>query len=64
MRRHVFWNHVQTNPGPVSWTLYDGVVTVRTANGYKSTQLGHTPPETLAIIMAKELEAEREDSVA
>ncbi len=37
-----------------SWHVEKGVITVSTASGRKSTQLGDSPPESLARMMLRE----------
>jgi hypothetical protein len=44
--------------GNGSWALIDGLVTVRTADGSKTTQLGWMPPDFLASILMREINRE------
>jgi hypothetical protein len=37
------------------WTVEDGILTVRGPCGVKSTQLGGSPPQCLAMIMLREM---------
>ncbi len=37
-----------------TWHVEKGVITVSTASGRKSTQLGDSPPESLARMMLRE----------
>ena len=62
MKRFVTWNSLQTEHGSGSWAVIDGMLTVRTANGTKSTQLGGMNPEGLTRILMRELA--EEESVA
>jgi hypothetical protein len=61
-RQFVDWQTVHTQHGTGSWCVDGGMVTVRTANGSKSAQVGGLPPESLARLLMWELAHEREDS--
>uniref|UniRef100_A0A7C1WRF3 Uncharacterized protein n=1 Tax=Pseudomonas graminis TaxID=158627 RepID=A0A7C1WRF3_9PSED len=39
----------------ISYAVSKGLITVSSAFGSKSTQLGNSPPEVLAMLMGKEL---------
>lgn len=54
-RQFVVWNSIHNEYGSGSWAVIDGLLTVRTASGTKSTQLGWHPPDTLARILMKEI---------
>jgi len=43
--------------GNYSWAVIDGLVFVRTQHGQKVTQVGGSPPDHIARILAKELGA-------
>jgi hypothetical protein len=43
------------------WAVIDGIVFVRTCNGYKATQLGGSLPETIARLLIRELAGECRD---
>ena len=47
MRRLVVWNTMKNEFGSSSWAVDDGIVTVVTAEGTKSAQLGGVPPDIL-----------------
>ena len=47
--------------GTGSWAVIDGMVFVRTAHGQKATQVGGSPPETIARLLIRELAGECRD---
>ena len=44
------WHTLHCEYGTGSWAVIDGTLTVRTANGSKTTQLGESTPESLARV--------------
>lgn len=64
MRPFVTWHSLHCEYGNGSWAVIDGLLTVRTANGSKTTQLGGMSPESLAQILMWELAAEPQSEVA
>jgi len=59
MRRFVVWHATKSEYGSGSWAIIDdSIVTVRTAHGTKSTQIGGSTPEGLARILIRELAGE------
>ncbi len=57
MRRFVSWNTLHCEWGSGSWALLDDeTITVITASGSRTTQLGNSPPEALARILMREIE--------
>jgi hypothetical protein len=61
MRQWVIWNALKNEWGNCSWSVDDGILTVVTADGRKSTQLGDLSPEGLTRILMRELVIERQD---
>ncbi len=56
MRRFVVWHRLHCEWGSCSWALHDDdILTVVTAHGSKSTQLGGMPAEALARILMREI---------
>ena len=64
MRAFVVWHSLQCEYGNGSWAVIDGLLTVRTANGSKTTQLGNLSPESLARILMWELATDQRSEVA
>ena len=58
-RKSITWHTSQSEYGTGSWAVIDGMVFVRTAHGTKATQVGGSPPETIARI--RELAGECRD---
>lgn len=58
MRRFIAWNTLHTEHGHGSWALIDNMLTVRTADGTKSAQIGGMPPEVLARMLMREIASE------
>jgi hypothetical protein len=44
MRRFINWHSIHNEHGSGSWMVLDDILTVRTCNGTKSTQLGGSTP--------------------
>ncbi len=62
MRRFVIWNKLQCEYGSCSWAVHDDhILTVVTAHGSKSTQLGNSHPDGLARLLMSELAVEQQD---
>ena len=61
-RSFVTWTYLTCEYGNGSWAVIDGLLTVRTPNGSKTTQLGGSSPESLARILMWELEIESQDA--
>ena len=59
-RQFVTWHDIHTQHGTGSWSLTDGMLTVRTPNGQKSAQVGNMPADALARLLLWELAHERE----
>lgn len=58
-RQFVVWNILKCEHGHGAWAVVDGILTVNTANGSKSAQIGGMPPDTLARLLMQELEHEQ-----
>jgi len=56
-RQFVTWHNCRSEDGQYSWAVIDGLVFVRTQHGQKVTQVGGSPPEWIARVLAKELGA-------
>jgi hypothetical protein len=56
-RRFITWHNYQSADGNYSWAIIDRMVCVRTRYGQKCTQIGGSPPEWIARVLAKELSA-------
>jgi len=63
-RRFVTWTSMKNEHGTGSWAVIDGILTVRTAHGTKSAQIGGMPPEYLARVLMRELFYEQRPDVA
>ena len=61
MRKFIVWHTSKSEWGSGSWAIIDGMVFVRTCDGQKATQLGGSPPETLARMLIRELANECRD---
>lgn len=59
MRPFVVWTNLSCEYGSCSWAMIDGLLTVRTASGSKTTELGGHEPESLARILIREIERRR-----
>jgi hypothetical protein len=59
MRKAVVWHLIRNEYGNGSWAVIDGLLTVRTCDGSKTTQLGSMPPDFLAWKMMQEIAADR-----
>ena len=61
MRRpFVIWNNLKCEYGNASWAVVDdSIVTVRTAHGSKSAQVGGSNPEFIAFLLLRELASEQ-----
>jgi hypothetical protein len=57
-RNFIVWHSMKNEYGNGSWALIDGLVTVRTADGSKTTQLGWMPPDFLASVLMREISRE------
>jgi len=65
MGKFVIWNTMKNEFGNGSWAIVDGtMVTVRTAAGTKSAQIGGMPPEFPAQVLMRELFYEQQPDVA
>jgi hypothetical protein len=53
------WNAIRNEHGIGSWAVSEGLLTVKTPEGSKTTQLGGQPPECLARLLMWELANER-----
>jgi hypothetical protein len=60
-RKSITWHTSQSEYGTGSWAVIDGMVFVRTAHGTKATQVGGSPPETIARLLIRELAGECRD---
>jgi hypothetical protein len=59
VRSHPVWHNHKSEYGQCSWCVTrDGTLYVRTHLGSKSTQLGSHPPDLLARILMKEINAQ------
>ena len=62
MRKFVVWHNMRNEYGQCSWCLMDvdtyPILCVRTHLGQKCTQLGGHPPDLLARILMKEINAQ------
>src|SRR5262249_42814568 len=56
-RSFVVWNSMQSEFGNYSWAIVDNMVCVRAPHGQKCTQIGGSPPDHIARILARELGA-------
>jgi hypothetical protein len=64
-RKFVIWNTMKNEFGNGSWAIVEGtMVTVRTATGTKSAQIGGMPPDFLARVLMRELFYEQQPDVA
>jgi hypothetical protein len=61
MSKPIVWHTHKSEWGTGSWAVIDGMVFVRTAHGTKATQLGGSPPETIAKLLIRELAGECRD---
>jgi len=57
MKRFITWQNHQSEDGQYSWAIVDNMVCVRTQHGQKCTQIGGSPPDWIARVLAKELGA-------
>lgn len=58
-RDFIVWHSIRNEYGNGSWALINGLLTVRTADGSKTTQLGWMPPDFLAWKMMQEIAADQ-----
>jgi hypothetical protein len=56
-REWTIWNNCQSEDGQYSWAIVSNMVCVRTQHGQKCTQVGGSPPDWIARVLAKELSA-------
>jgi hypothetical protein len=64
MRRYIDWTSLHTEHGSGSWAVIDNTLTVRTAKGVMSAQLGGATPVSLAKILMYELANSRPEDAA